>query len=168
MLKTVIHLLLLWFIFKLLSKENIKTTLFTILALMPICIAFVFFDIDPLLKIKIVKIFFPKSLVAIGVLFTSVLLSFRIVIAKLLEAYFQNIMVKKERNFSFLNIFYISCYHVILGTLFPFIITYLREGNIVHFFQNVILFNLIYFIIALSGYTFSLKHKTRNTQPNIN
>ena len=116
-------------------EDKIKYNLFGIIAFVPIGFAFIFFDISPLLHLKITSVLSPKySFVLIAIAYTAMMV--------LLSMGYTYMFIKLtgEMKLSLLYVFCIACIKSIFETAVPFFITKYLGGNIIHFFENTALF----------------------------
>lgn len=130
-----------------------KFFMFMGLSFLPITLSFVFFDYSCLDKYKIIKEFYPYSLLAVAIFYTIISLFFRL----FLYVYIDIINIKKD----YINLFemkwdellyMVSAESFIYGAI-PFIITLYQKNNVIGFMTNSAIvwvgFVLVFTIVKL-------------------
>lgn len=140
MIHLILKILLLYICYKLIVDMNFekdtKYYMFGIVSIIPVFIAFMFFNYHCLYSFEIIKQFAPYSLLAIGVLYT-----ITSIMVRLLINFIANFAIKDigmfNNKFSDLSIFFSIEY--LLYSIIPIVISFLVNANFIGFIENTLI-----------------------------
>ena len=145
--------LLLYICYKIMASMDIskfsKFFIFMIIALFPIGISFILFNIKPLNDFEIIKLFYPKSLIVVCVFYTVIVLSVKLFSYILVDNIFQSIKTNVF-NLEWETLLYISIIDMLIYSIIPIAITKIQGGTIINLFWNTFFVYLFSIFIIVS------------------